>query len=139
MVEKAPFTDETSLSELRPKSLFYLQGFTWPLSAQTYWIQDHLGIPGGSRSLDRITRCRDLAMVGVVAAYALSAWRLRRWELLVIPGDRNRSQCRGWRPILVAFVMGIRGELTEIALSGCDWCIDLLGDASRLSDSDTTG
>ncbi len=86
MVEKAPFTDETSLSELQPKSLFYLQGFTWPLSAQTYWMQDHLDIPGGiTITTLGLLDIGVLAIVTVVAAYGVSAWRIRRWELLAVP------------------------------------------------------
>lgn len=85
-VEKAPFTDRTSLDELQPKALFFLQGFTWPLSAQTYWIQDNLGIPGGVTIAS--IGLLDVGIAGLLigfAAYAVSAWRMRRWDLLAIP------------------------------------------------------
>lgn len=85
-VEKAPFTDRTSLDELQPKALFFLQGFTWPLSAQTYWIQDNLGIPGGITiaSIGLLDVGVTALLIGFVA-YGLAAWRIRRWELMAIP------------------------------------------------------
>ncbi|HEX5166566.1 MAG TPA: hypothetical protein VFV93_14275, partial [Thermomicrobiales bacterium] len=85
-VEKAPFTDRTSVDELQPKALFFLQGFTWPLSAQTEWIQDNLGIPGGITIASiGLLDVGVAALLGVFAAYALSAWRVRRWDLMAVP------------------------------------------------------
>lgn len=78
-VEKAPFGERTNLDELHPKALFFLQGFTYPLSAQIVWIEDHLGVSVG------IVQVALLAFVGVIAAYFMSGKRSGRPGQLAIP------------------------------------------------------
>ena len=78
-VEKAPFGEKTDLRELHPKALFFLQGFTYPMSAQINWLHDQLGVSLG------IVQVGAVALLGVMAAYGLSAWRRRQWELLAVP------------------------------------------------------
>ncbi|MGH9174692.1 MAG: hypothetical protein ACRD1H_10050, partial [Vicinamibacterales bacterium] len=73
-------------NELEPKGLFFLQGFFWPLTAQTAWIQANIGIPGGiTVATIGLLDLTVIALVAVVAVYAFASWRTRRFELLAIP------------------------------------------------------
>lgn len=69
-VEKAPFGDEASTGDLRPKALFFLQGFSYPFSAQIQPLDERLGIAPG------LLEAGLLALI-VVPGAALLAARLR--------------------------------------------------------------
>ena len=77
-VEKASSSEHTSLHELHPKLLFFLQGFTYPFSAQLVWLGDHTPFSPG------ILDAGVAALVCVFGAYGLSVWRTGRpWRLAV--------------------------------------------------------
>lgn len=78
-VEKTPFGEETSLAELHPKVMFFLQGFTYPVSAQRQWLADERGVSLGLLELTVP------ALVLVMGVYLLSAWRTRRWWMASVP------------------------------------------------------
>jgi hypothetical protein len=69
-VEKAPFGERTTIDELHPKALFFLQGFTYPASAQILWLRDHRGISLGV--LEVATFAVGLALVACVASGLLT-------------------------------------------------------------------
>jgi hypothetical protein len=71
-VEKAPFGERTSLDELHPKVLFFVQSFTYPLSAQIVWLDDTLGVGVGILDMAVLA----LALVG--GAWLVAAYRNRR-------------------------------------------------------------
>jgi hypothetical protein len=78
-VEKTPFGETTTIAELRPKGLFFLQGFTYPLSAQLVWLSDTLGVAPG------VLEAGVVALLLVGGAYAVSAWRTGQRVLLAVP------------------------------------------------------
>lgn len=78
-VEKLPSSEQTSLAELRPKLLFFLQGFTYPFSAQIGVVRDRLGVSLG------ILEVGMLAFLAVGTAYVVAAQRAARAQLLLIP------------------------------------------------------
>jgi hypothetical protein len=69
VVDKAPSPESTTLAELRPKGLYFLQGFTYPFSAQLVWLDERLGwAPGVLQT--------GLAAIALgIAAYAFAGWR----------------------------------------------------------------
>lgn len=78
-VDKLPSTEQTNLAEARPKALFFLQGFTYPVSAQLVWVEDHFGITIG------ILRAGFLAIVIPLAAYWISARRTGHRSSILLP------------------------------------------------------
>ncbi|HUG17045.1 MAG TPA: hypothetical protein VMM78_18700, partial [Thermomicrobiales bacterium] len=78
-VDKLPSLERTNLAELRPKALFFLQGFTYPVSAQLVWIEDHFGASIG------VLEAGAVAFLLVFAAFALAARRADQMGLLAIP------------------------------------------------------
>jgi hypothetical protein len=69
-VEKVPFGERTTIDELHPKALFFLQGFTYPASAQILWLRDHRGISLGV--LEVATFAIGLAIAACVASGVLT-------------------------------------------------------------------
>jgi hypothetical protein len=85
-VEKAPLGMRTTTAELSEKALFFLQGFSYPLSAQTDWLQDNAGIPFGiTVGTLGLLDIGLIAILGTSAAYAISALWTGRRGVLVIP------------------------------------------------------
>lgn len=78
-VDKLPSLERTSLSEMHPKALFFLQGFTYPMSAQLVWIEDHLGVSIG------VLEAGAAAFIIVFGAFALAARSSGRWTLMAVP------------------------------------------------------
>lgn len=103
-VEKAPNTEQTSLSDLHPNALFFLQGFTYPLSAQIMWLSDRTG---GVVSLG-LLQVGLLALVAGAGAYALAAWRAQRLLLpaLAIPALAFGLAAATFLPALVRLSWG---------------------------------
>jgi hypothetical protein len=78
-VEKAPFAERTTTAELHPKALFFLQGFTYPASAQILWLRDHRGIELGLLDVGVPV------IVGVIGSYLVSQIVTGRRGLVFIP------------------------------------------------------
>ena len=68
-VEKAPSTESTNVSELHPKVLYLLQGFTYPFSAQLIWLDEHLGWTPG------VLQIAMPAIAIGAGAYVVAGWR----------------------------------------------------------------
>jgi hypothetical protein len=78
-VPKAPSTEHSSLHDLHSTTLFFLQGFSYPFSAQLVWLADHSPVAPG------ILDAGVAAFVFVLGAYALAAWRTGRRNQLAVP------------------------------------------------------
>lgn len=78
-VERLPSSEHTNVGELHPKALFFLQGLTYPLSAQIGWLSDHAPFAPG------ILQTGLLGLAIGFGAFGVAAWRQRRWELVAIP------------------------------------------------------
>jgi hypothetical protein len=72
MVEKAPFTDRAVRADDWPKAMFFLQGFSYPLSAQIRWFGDQFGTE------PPVLLIAAVSALFVFGAYGLSAWRAGR-------------------------------------------------------------
>lgn len=73
-IDKLPSTEHTSLAEASPKALFFLQGFTYPVSAQLIWVEDHLGVSIG------ILRSGVVAIALLLCAYWFATKKTdKRW------------------------------------------------------------
>ena len=78
-VDKLPSTERTNWSEFQPKALFFLQGITYPISAQLVWIEDRYGISIG------ILRAGVVGILAAFVAYTIAARRTGRREVLILP------------------------------------------------------
>jgi hypothetical protein len=78
-VPKAPSAEHSSLHDAHFTALFFLQGFTYPFSAQLVWLADHTPVALG------ILDAGAAAFVFVTGAYALAAWRNGRRGQLAVP------------------------------------------------------
>lgn len=78
-IDKLPSTEQTSLAEAGPKALFFLQGFTYPISAQLIWLEDHIGVSVG------ILRAGVAAILILLLAYWLAARRTDNRRVVVLP------------------------------------------------------
>jgi hypothetical protein len=78
-VERAPFAEENDLGDLHANALFWLQGVTYPVSAQIVWLDEHTPIAPG------IVQAGLFGLWIVVGAFNLAAARSRRPELILVP------------------------------------------------------
>lgn len=78
-IDKLPSTEQTSLAEAGPKALFFLQGFTYPISAQLIWLEDHVGVSVG------ILRAGVAAILILLFAYWLAARRNGERWIVALP------------------------------------------------------
>lgn len=70
-VEKTPFGEAVTLGDMHPKALFFMQGLSYPLSAQIRWVEENIGWSPG------IFQMTLLSFVVVFGSYLL-AWRRSR-------------------------------------------------------------
>lgn len=73
-VEKTAFGETVTLAGMHPKAMFFLQGFTYPISAQIAWFEEWAGWAPG------ILQVAVLSVLLVVGAYLL-AWRAARTSI----------------------------------------------------------
>jgi len=78
-IDKLPSTEQTNLAEAGPKALFFLQGFTYPVSAQLIWLEDHLGVSVG------ILRAGIAAIMLGLLAYWFAMKRTENRWIVVLP------------------------------------------------------